>query len=94
MILISNRIPNHSNNQIIPDHQFIKYNDMCMSLGVGIDNKLNLSNHVTYVSNKLSKNTVIFYRIKDGMAERARPNFYYAFLYPYMPNNIIVRGGT
>ena len=33
MILISSRITNHSNNQIILDDDFIKFNDMCICVG-------------------------------------------------------------
>ena len=75
MFLISNKFTNYSNNQIILDDDFIKHNDMCTCLSVKIDGKLNFSNHVTYVSSKLLKNTGVFYRIKDSMTKQTRMIF-------------------
>ena len=37
-----------------------------MHVSVKIDNKLNISKHVTYVSKNLSKNTGIYNGIQDG----------------------------
>ena len=78
-ITISNRVTNHSNTHIMLDSEFIQFFDSCMFLGVKLDNKKNFINHIKHVSNKLSKNTGIFYRIKDCMNTQARLNFYYSF---------------
>ena len=61
-----------------------------MCLSVKIENHLNVSKHVTYVCNKLPKNTGNFCRIKDGTTKQTRNDFYYAFSYPFMSCNLIV----
>ena len=94
MVIVSNKKTTHSNNQIMLGGEFIEYNDECVFLGVKIDNRLNFSNHIKYVANKLSKNTGIFYRIKDNMTKQARISYYYSLFFPYISYNVIVWGGT
>ena len=94
MILVSNKKKTHANDQIILGGEYIKYDDECVFLGVRMDNRLNFSSHINYVVNKLSKNTGIFYRIKDNMPKQARINYYYSLIFPYLTYNVVVWGGT
>ena len=90
IFIISNRASNHSNTQILLDSKFIQFFDSRMLLDVKLDNKMNFIKHMKLVTNKLSKNTGIFYRIKDCMNTQARFNLYYFFLYTYLSYNVIV----
>ena len=59
-----------------------------------IDDNLNYKNHIQHITNTISKNTGILYRIRDALPLTARKNFYYAYIYPYLNYNIILRGSA
>ena len=94
MILISNRSQTNTDDQIVLNNEYIKFNETVMFLGVKIDTGLTFNNHISYITTKLSKSTGIFYRIRDNLNERARLNFYYGFMYPLLSYNILAWGGT
>ena len=94
MMIFSNRINNHNNNQVSLQNDFIEFKNECNFLGTLLDNKLNFSGHINRVLNKLSKSTGILYKIRDMLPMQARINFYYSMIYPYLTYNIIVWGNT
>ena len=94
MILITNRSQTNTDDQIILNDEFLKFNESVMFLGVKIDRGLTFSSHISYITNKLSKSTGIFYRIRDNLNEKARIKFYYGFMYPLISYNILAWGGT
>ena len=63
-------------------------NNSCKFLGVLIDNRLSFKNHVKYVTDRISRNSSIFYEIHDKLPFKARLNCYYGFIYPYLTYNI------
>ena len=66
----------------------------CRFLGVIIDDKLNFSKHISFISGKISRSTGILYRIKSMLPMRKRLDFYYNFVYPYLSYGIVVWGAT
>ena len=63
-------------------------------MGVHIDNKLSFLKHINYLSGKISRSTGIFYRIRRFLPLKARIQFYYCFIYPYLSYCVIVWGAT
>ena len=63
-------------------------------LGLLINDKLNWSNHIKYVSNKISKNIGIWYykKVTNKLDKTLLLNLYYMFNYPYITNCNIVWG--
>ena len=52
----------------------------CTHLGVRLDENLDFSSHIKYVTPKLSKYTAIH----DLLSMEARLNYYYSLMYPYL----------
>ena len=94
MIIFSNRLIYPCNNQIVLGNDILDFNTTCNYLGTLIDSKLNFSAHIQKILGKISRNTGIFYRIRDYMPRQARLSYYYAFIYPYLQYGIIRWGGT
>ena len=94
MIIFSNRLIYPCNNQIVLGNDILDFNTTCNYLGTLIDSKLNFSAHIQKILGKISRNTGIFYRIRDYMPRQARLSYYYAFIYPYLQYGIIIWGGT
>ena len=94
IIKITNKINDNSERQIKLGDDVLKLENSCMFLGVNVDKNLNFSLHINSITSKISKNTGIFYRIRNNLTERARLNFYYAFIFPFLSYNVIVWGGT
>ena len=51
-------------------------------------------NHINIIVDKISKHAGILYRIRDKLPPKARLDYYYGFVYPYLCYNIVVCGGT
>lgn len=63
-------------------------------LGVILDRDLKFSDHVNYISTKLSKTIGIFNRIKNFVPEDVLIDLYYSLFYPYIIYCIVVWGGA
>ena len=53
-------------------------------LGVIIDNKINWSDHIKYICNKISKSIGIIKKVTSKLNKKTLVNLYYAFIYPYI----------
>ena len=53
-------------------------------LGLIIDSKLNWSNQITYIKNKMSKSIGILTKIRRFLDKKIFRNLYYSFVYPYL----------
>ena len=94
-IIFSNRsVPDNLHFSLHPDNNSIDIVNDVKFLGVHIDRKLNFSNHIKYITGKIARNTGIFYRIRSSLPLKARINFYYSFIYPYLSYGVIVWGAT
>ena len=94
LMLISNRSVNNSGQDILLDNEYLNFKSQCKFLGVELDNRLNFSNHIQYITNKLPRSTGIFYKIRNNLSRKAKLDYYYAFFYPYIVYNILIWGGT
>ena len=72
-------------------HAFITMDKVCLQrtdsfkyLGVIIDHKLNWTQHIAYVKNKISKGIGIMYRTRSCLTKRSLKNLYYSYIYPYL----------
>ena len=61
---------------------------------VHIDSKLSFKTHIDFILNNISRNTGIFYKIRDNLPMKARINFYCSFIYPYLKYNVLTFGST
>ena len=69
----------------------IKHVSSLKFLGVIVDNKLNWSNHINFICNKLSKNIGVLYRLKS-LAKTVLKLFYNTLIIPHINYCIILRG--
>ena len=63
-------------------------------LGVIIDSKLNWSDHITYIQNKISKSIGILTKIRGFLNKKSLRNLYYSFLYPCLTYCVEVWGNA
>ena len=68
--------------------------DDCRYLGVHIDSKLDFSLHINQITRKIARNTGVFFKIRNYLPLKARLDFYYGFIYPYLIYGVTVWGGT
>ena len=94
MLLFTNRKFDHLQHRVILGGNSLNYTLNCKFLGVLIDSRLTFSDHIKSISNKISKNCGILYKIRDKLPDQTKLDFYYAFIYPYLTYNVIVWGGT
>ena len=64
----------------------------CKYLGVYLDDKLTFKDHINYINSKISRYTGILYKIRDYLPMKARLDYYYAYIYPYLSYNTIIWG--
>ena len=93
-MVISNRSYDREQSTVTLGNDVIQIKNNCKFLGVFLDDKLNFTEHIRHVLNKLSRSAGILYRIRDSLPIAARMNFYYAFIYPYLTYNVTIWGGT
>ena len=79
----------------------IKIRDQCIDkvthtkfLGITIDDRLNWSNHITCIKNKIAKGLGIMRKAKSLLKEKTLITLYYSFIYPYLHYGIIAWGKT
>ena len=61
-------------------------------LGLLINNTLNWSTHIKYISNKISKNIGIIKKVTNKLDNKSLLNLYYMFIYPYITYCNVVWG--
>ena len=66
------------NNVILQRTNSLKY------LGVIIDYKLNWTQHIAHVKNKISKGIGIMYRARNYLSKLSMRKLYYSYIYPYL----------
>lgn len=63
-------------------------------LGLQLDNKLNMNEHISYIAGKLSKTIGILYKLHNIIPTQSMISLYYALFYPYFTYCISIWGGT
>ena len=63
-------------------------------LGVIIDDKLNWSDHILYIKNKISKSIGIILKTRSFLNESTLRNLYFTFIYPYLIYCVEIWGNT
>ena len=93
-LLVTNRTYDHDQIKIQLNNKEIKLVDSCKFLGINIDSKFTFKNHIQLVLGKISKHSGILYRIRNKLTKKARLDYYYAMIYPYLSYNVCVWGST
>ena len=72
-------------------HAVIKVNGVSLQstnsfkyLGVIIDHKLNWTQHIAHVKNKVSKGIGIMYRARNYLTKNSLKSLYFSYIYPYL----------
>ena len=91
MFITMKRIPNDA--AITINNASVTLVDNIDFLGVCIDAKLTFKNHILNVSNKLSKNTGIMYRL-NYLPESILKTLYFSLIYPYIIYCIVIWGSA
>ena len=94
LLLFTNRLTQHNNQQVIFDNNFIDYVEQARFLGVKVDKDLNFKPHISHVVVKVSKHAGILFKTRNGLTIPARLTFYHSFVLPYLSFNILHWGGT
>ena len=71
-------------NNINTDGKAIETVNYTTFSGVVIDNKLNLSAHIKYICNKMSKSIVIINKVRNLLNKETLINLCYVIIYPYI----------
>ena len=94
-MLFSNRIPNNYKvPKIMLNRKHLKLVDTVKYLGVVFDNKLSFKDHITHITNKISKTIGIFYKLRHYLPMGALTRLYNSLIYPYLIYCISIWGAT
>ena len=94
MLLVSNRIHDQNDLSISFCNENVSFSSSCKYLGVYLDHKLNFKVHIDHVTKTIARYTGILYKIKQYLPMKARLNYYYGYIYPYLNYNIMIWGGA
>ena len=83
----------HEDKVHISGSNLVKVNNIKF-LGVIIDSKLNWSDHITYIKNKISSSIGILTKTRRFLNKKSLRNLYYSFLYPYLTYCVEVWGNA
>ena len=72
----------------------LTYSKNTKFLGVVIDDKLNWSDHILYIKNKISKSIGIIHKTRTFLDINTLSNLYFTFIYPYLIYCIEIRGNS
>ena len=62
----------------------LKKTDSLKYLGVIIDHRLNWSQHIAQVKNKVSKGIGMMYRTRSYLTKSSLRKLYFSYIYPYL----------
>ena len=93
-LMFTNRLATRQNLSIRILNSVIQPINNCKYLGVYLDEKLNFKAHINYINSKISRHTGILYKIRDNLPMKARLDYYYAYIYPYLSYNTIIWGSA
>ena len=91
-ILHTNRKQTVTDRQVCLSNSQIQFTKDCKFLGTVIDDNLSFSKHIQHILTKVSRNTGILFKIRDKLPTKAKIDFYYSFIYPYLSYSIVVWG--
>ena len=94
LLIVSNRFSTNNAISIRIINNEINPTTCCKYLGVYLDNRLTFKDHIKHINGKISRHTGILYKIRDKLPMKARLDYYYAYIYPYLSYNIIIWGST
>ena len=94
ILFVSNRADSSDNVNISLQNELKAPCNSCKYLGVHLDKNMTFSVHIDEVLNKISRHTGILFKIRNNLPTKARLDYYYAFIYPYLSYNVIFWGAT
>ena len=77
-------------NKLLPkvnlsiDGHAIDKTDKTKFLGIIIDNKLNWSKHIAYISGKIARGIGVIIKARKCLPKQSLITLYYSFIYPYL----------
>ena len=94
-IVFSNKnSENILNSSISICNQNVEFTKNVTYLGIKLNNKLDFSDQVDFVVDKVAKQTGILFKIRKNLDIRTRLTFYYSFIYPHLIYNVLIWGGA
>ena len=94
VLLVSNRIHERSDISLNFMNEQVFCSSSAKYLGVYLDEKLSFRDHIAHVTKKIARHTGILYKIKEYLPLKARLNYYFGYIYPYLNYNILIWGGA
>jgi len=94
IMLITNRDRPTTIQPIFLNNKIVSFCNEVKFLGLIVDSKLKFTSHILAISNKISRNLGIFYKIRHFVDKKILLKLYYAFVYPYLIYCNVIWGGT
>ena len=83
------------NQQLVKiESSIIERKNTCKFLGLLIDDKLNWSEHITYIRSKISRSLYAMNRLKHVVSSRYLKTLYDSLVHSYITYGIVLWGGT
>ena len=92
MVFHRARIKSDEHAVITIDNVILQRTNSFKYLGVIIDYKLNWTQHISHVRNKISKGIGIMYRAIKYLSKLSMRKLFYSYIYPYLIHCIEVWG--
>ena len=93
-MIFTNRYYDADRSPILLNGELVVVRESGMFLGVILDNGLRFDLHIRSISDKISKNIGVLYKIRNFVPTSILINLYYSLIYPYLTYCNIVWGGT
>ena len=94
MIFHRARLKHHDNCQVLLGDSALEHVRFTKFLGMIIDEKLNFTNHIAYISNTISKGLGIIYKARKYLNKNVLVNLYNSYVFPYLTYCVEIWGNA
>ena len=84
MVMLSRKKILTPQNEVILRNEVVQRVNKGKFLGVIVDQHLNWEDHISMISQKISKSCGIIYRIRNTLYIKSKRLFYYSLIHPYL----------
>ena len=91
-MLFSHQNKTHTNLSLKIQNQILERTASTKFLGYVLDENLRWSNHISYVSKKVSKNIGVLYKLRKVTDHTTLLEAYYSFIHPFLTNGLSTWG--
>ena len=89
MIMLSRKKILTRQNEVILRNEVVQRVNKAIFLGVIVDQHLNWKDHISMISQKMSKSSGIIYRIRNTLDIKSKRLIYYSLIHPYLTTTLL-----